>query len=576
MNWQRFTLILWWSLLAVFLAITAYYIVFHHVSPLSRDQWHMYDALLTQGVWKTSVTTVSGHRHILAFLLYDIDLKLFAGKNTFLIVVDWLLNAVFIGVLLRQIVKFVPDRLDQQYLAGWTLLLFCWLLNIALLGWGFNGINNYLSIVNTLISILLLHRAVFSASQPLLWMALSIVTGGLATLSFGNGILVWPIGVLCLLLWRASHKFVLIFSISALVFFFLYLWLPGGDAVGNALHLNGWHSLSFPITLMGAPVYHMLRAWHWIPVAWLLPLAAVFGAAVCLAAVFVVRASWLRHEKNNGLQSAALTLILVGFGTVAMLMLTRVEGVLDPTVDRFQIWALLVWFGISVLLYGDASKAAKKIWRIALLLFPLLALPSQLDWGARLAEYRVRVDNALLSFQVYLPVATDAERALHWNWQGKLPQLFPVLESLRATQRNIFADGAAAWLGKPLPAVPQRLPNCPWVASREEPIHLRELLDVSTFLSAERYAVPVSTPDKVVGWRWYGNVAESVWSYGLIADDAGIVRGLLQPVHASLLPRSNGMMYSAGNAYGVARTAQATSLMILNQQAEPLCVTKLH
>ncbi|MEZ5538389.1 MAG: hypothetical protein R3E63_00170 [Pseudomonadales bacterium] len=211
-----------------------------------------------------------------------------------------------------------------------------------------------------------------------------------------------------------------------------------------------------------------------------------------------------------------------------------------------------------------------------MLLFPLLALPSQLDWGARLAEYRVRVDNALLSFQVYLPVATDAERALHWNWQGKLPQLFPVLESLRATQRNIFADGAAAWLGKPLPAVPQRLPNCPWVASREEPIHLRELLDVSTFLSAERYAVPVSTPDKVVGWRWYGNVAESVWSYGLIADDAGIVRGLLQPVHASLLPRSNGMMYSAGNAYGVARTAQATSLMILNQQAEPLCVTKLH
>lgn len=568
MNTQCLIRILWWGLLAVFLSITAYYIAFHHVAPLSRDQWHMYDALFQQGLWQTSITTVSGHRHILAFLLYDMDLNVFGGENNFLIIIDWLLNISLMAVLCWQIKNCVTDVQSRHFLMGWVVLLLCWLINIALLGWGFNGINNYLSILNTVLSIVFLRRSLF----------ISVLLGGLATFSFGNGILVWPIGLLVLYVCRAPRLYWGVFATAAVLFFALYLALPGGDAVGNALHLNGWKTLTFPVTLMGGPAYHLLRAWHLFPENVLVFLGASIGLLVCLLTLWVLWQCWRHREKNDALDIVAITLILIGFGTVALLLLTRVDGVLDPTVDRFQIWALLVWIGSSVLLYRrleitSIETTDRKYWQIFFLVFPVLALPSQLDWGARLAEYRVRVDNALLAYQVYLPVAADAEKALHWNWQGKLPHLFSVLENLRATQRNVFADGAATGLGKPLPAA-SNVPVCRWSVVRTEVLHAADLLDVAVYPDAGRYVIATTSPTQKVGESWYGQLDETAWDYGLIADNAGIVRGLLHPVRASALPRANGLRYGGGNAYGIARTDQAATLLVMDN-GKPRCMAVL-
>jgi hypothetical protein len=256
-----------------------------------------------------------------------------------------------------------------------------------------------------------------------------------------------------------------------------------------------------------------------------------------------------------------------------LLLLTRVEGVLDFRVDRFQIWALLVWWGVSVLLYRRATNGCEMWARLFFLVFPVLALPSQLDWGARLAEYRIRVDNALLAYQVYLPVAADAEKALHWNWQGKLPHLFPVLENLRAAQRNVFADGATQWLGRQLPADVD-VPICHWFVVRQGQVQKADVLDVNGYPDAARYAVVANAATAVVGEYWYGQLDEGAWDYGVIADGAGVVLGLLHPVRASVLPRVTGVRYSAGNAYGIARTDQAAKLMVLHNGI-PRCVTAL-
>ncbi|MCC7516982.1 MAG: hypothetical protein IT470_06560 [Pseudomonadales bacterium] len=563
-----------WLLLTFFLSVTAYYIVYHHVSPLSRDQWHMYDALLQQGWWRTSITTVSGHRHLLAFLLYDIDLQWFAGNNQFLIAIDWLLNAGLITAVCWQIRRCVSDTASRYWLMGWTLLLLCWLLNIALLGWGFNGINNYLSILSTVLAILLLHRAVFQAghTQRAMWGA--VLLAGLATCSFGNGILVWPIGVVSLYLWRAPRHFLAIFFSAGLLFLGLYLLLPGGEAVGHALHLNGWKSLTFPVVLMGGPCYHLLRAWQVLSDSLLGPIASGVGVLVSLLAVLMLRQCWRRRERNDALDALALTMIMIGFGTALLLMLTRVEGVLDPAVDRFQIWALLVWLGASLLLYRSMNISSRLGWQLFFLLFPVLAFPAQLDWGARLAEYRTRVNSSLLAYQVYLPAVKDAERALHWNWQGKLPHLFPVLEYLRAHQRNIFADGAAAWLGKPVPSA-AALPACQWRSERTELLRAADLLDVSQFASAQPYAVTAGTPEQVLGVRWYGALDAAAWDFGLIADQAGIVRGLLYPLRASLLPRASGWRHPSENAVGIARQAQTHAVLVVMREGEALCSASL-
>lgn len=571
MNVQRLLSILWFCLLAAFLSVTVYYIAFHHVAPLSRDQWHMYDALLQQGLWQTSITTVSGHRHILAFLLYDIDLNVFGGSNHFLIVVDWLLNISLIAVLCWQIKQCIADAALRFFLIGWTVLLLCWLINIALLGWGFNGINNYLSILSTILAIVVLYKSL-QQEKALPYLLLAPCLGGLATFSFGNGILVWLIAWLMLWCCRAPRRYLHVVVVAAVLFFALYFLLPGGNAVGSALHLNGWKSLTFPITLMGGPAYHLLRAWHALPENVLTGIAAVVGLLVCIFSVLALARVWWRREKNDALDVVAAACILIGFGTVILLMLTRVEGVLDPTVDRFQIWALLVWVGVSLLLCRHFTVSSRQYWQLFFLLFPVLALPSQLDWGARLAEYRVRVDNALLSYQVYLPVAADAEKALHWNWQGKLPHLFPVLENMRASQRNIFANGAATWLGRPLPVVD--VPACHWRVLRTELFHASDVLDVSAYPNSTPYRVAVQAPEQEIGRAWYAQLDETAWDYGVIADDTGIVRGLLQPVRASVLPRASGARYSGGNAYGVVRSEQAVKQLLIKDE-KPVCMVLL-
>ena len=129
---------------------------------------------------------MSGHRHILAFLLYDIDLNFFNGNNHFLVAVDWLLNLGLMALLCAQIRVCIVNPLSRWLLTGWVVVLLCWLLNIALLGWGFNGINNYMSILNTVLSIFFLHRAAHHPQHKTRNVVVSLLLGGLATLSFGT------------------------------------------------------------------------------------------------------------------------------------------------------------------------------------------------------------------------------------------------------------------------------------------------------------------------------------------------------------------------------------------------------
>lgn len=572
---MRLVIACWCLLLAFFLSVTAYYVIFHHVSPLSRDQWHMLDALFHQGLWQTSITTVSGHRHILAFLLYRIDLDFFSGKNHFLIAFDWCLNISFISVLCRQVFLDARDRLLRFFLAGWIVVMLTWLLNIALLGWGFNGINNYMSIVNTVMSVFFLHKAVREPDARIFNLCVALLSGGLATLSFGNGILVWPIWFLCLFLLRVPAVFFQWAAAGAAVFFGAYMLLPGREAVGQALLFSPVNLLRFPVELMGGPLYHLLRAWRFLPENILLQLSYAFGLLVCIATFLFVFRLLRDRPAMSRLHVMALTLVCIGFGTTIMLTLTRVDGVLDPATDRFQIWALLVWIGLAISWCETTSLSCRRCWMVVFLVFPAAAFPSQLDWGARLAEYRTRVDNSLLAYQVYLPVAKDAEKALHWNWENKLPHLFPVLEKIRYEKRNIFADGKAAWLDQTQPLV-DTLRECDMRIQKQESITAGELIDVRQYPDAAKYVVKFTQPDELVGKRWMIDVGESDWEYGVVANAAGVIRGLAQPVRNSRLPRFNGLLNDAYNAYAVTRTDGDMSTgdshqLLLFAAGKPLC-----
>ncbi len=585
----RNTLVALWAMsIAAFIAVTMYYIVFHHMEPLSRDQWHMYDALFERGLLNTSFGTVAGHRHILAFLLYDFDMALFDGRNRLLITIDWLLNGALIVLLCTQVWRLPLSRLARTLFCGWIITLLVWLLNIALLGWGFNGINNYLSIVPLTLSLFCLHNAVHHPSRSITQLAGALLLGVLATLSFANGILVWPTALVCLYLWRAPQRIFVWVLAAAGVAITSYALLPGADAATQTLKWPGWSLLRFPVQVMGGPVYHLLRSWRFVSDPFLFLIANGVGVCVTLFALTQLLQLLRTRPPMHAFQTLCVTLICIGAGSTVMLTMSRLDDFLDFTVDRFQIFALLVWIGTSGLCISTAQPTTIRRWEILWILFPLLAFPAQLDWGARLAEYRTRVDNALLSYQVYLPVREDAEKALHWNWESKLPDFFSVLEHIRATQKNIFYHSRSEWLGKPF-AVAKALPQCQLHVDHISPVKASDLLDASVVTPPYRISITtnntasesITTPDVVVGQRWFLSIDTSPldatnnnWDGGLILNEQNIVEGLIHPVRYSRLPRANGLLHDDVNAYGVARFSQTSSgshqLVLFNQQT-PLC-----
>lgn len=574
--WCRRSALAWWALSSTgFLLITAYYILAHAVEPLSRDQWQMYDALFTHGVRDTSLSTVSGHRHILAFWLYHLDMHAFHGSNRFLLAVDWLLNLTLISVLCISAWQLPRSTLARTLLCGWITVMLCWLLNIALIGWGFNGINNFMSIVPSVLAITGLWAAVHQHRTA--WLPVACVLGVLATLSFANGVLVWIIAFICLYLWRAPRRMFVVISMAATVAIALYVFLPGASAAQATLKWPGSAFVTFPIQVMGGPFYHVLRSWHIGNDATLTVLASGFGCLVTACALWQF-IHLLRHRPPvSWFASLCVTAMCIGAGSCLMLSMSRLDDYLDFTVDRFQIFALLVWIGTVGLCFCRAQPTVVRRWEMAFVLFPLLAMPAQLDWGARLAEYRNRVEIALLAYQVYLPVQADAERALHWNWENKLPAFFNVLENIRHTRSNIFHNGLATSLGKPI-ITHSNLPLCNTALTRTQTIHASDLLDVTAWPAAHDYVVQ-TTGDAAAGQRWFFQSPSSLaWDGGVLLDTQHTVRGLILPIHNSALPRANGLVHDEFNAYGINRQDPAhspiRSLVLLHEHV-PVCAQTL-
>jgi hypothetical protein len=83
----------WLLLVAVFLSITAYYIIFHpRRTAVTRSVAYVSHACSSKvcGAHRSRPYPAIGiFSH---FLLYDIDLNFFNGNNHFLIAFDWLLN----------------------------------------------------------------------------------------------------------------------------------------------------------------------------------------------------------------------------------------------------------------------------------------------------------------------------------------------------------------------------------------------------------------------------------------------------------------------------------------------------
>lgn len=541
--------------LAIFVAISCYIVMFHHVWPLSRDQWHMYAPYFEKGLWEAALTPMSDHRHLVPFLFFHIDMAWFGGLNHFLVFTGAVFNLAIVALLLFALYRCHEDP-DASRLAAaiWIVFSFSWLINIAQLGWGFMSTQYYLAIFCCLFSVFIALRS----------LPLAIIAGGVATFSFGMGILVWPVLLMIGWLHRAPMHFYITITTALAASLAAFMLMPGGDSIRHDMLFFPTETLRFIFQLPAGPIYYLLKSYRFIDIELLQTVATAVSTVAVSGSLFML--GWLiwKRPKFSVFQELCVALVLLGLGSSIMITFIRTGGFLDIWVDRYQIWAVLFWCGFCPLC-GYALKRALPLFMMCCL--PLLALPSQLDMGARLSEYNIRVEQSLLAYQVGLPDREAAEDALHWNWENKLPYFFSVWEYLRREEKNIFRS-MPVWLldstikmdteGADILAVTfKRL--------RDMPIYQTQLLDLHSIPQAANFVLAPSANQAISGYKIYTKVDAGLdWNYAIWVNESDVVTGLGIKISPNRLPRGN-LKYikSDYNLYSVVRNEGKISAVYL-------------
>lgn len=541
--------------LAIFIAIGCYMISFHHVWPLSRDQWHMYAPYFEKGLWEAALTPMSNHRHLVPFLFFHIDMAWFGGLNHFLVFTGAVFNLAVIVLLLFALYRHHenPDK-NNLVTAIWIVFMFSWLINIAQLGWGFMSTQYYLAIFCCLFS-------VFIASHSLV---LAIIAGSIATFSFGMGILVWPVLLLIGWLHRAPIHFYIAITTALGASLAAFMLMPGGDSIRHDMLFYPTETLRFVFQLPSGPIYYLLKSYRFIDIEVLQTTAIWISAIAVTGSLFLLGwISWRRPTLSVFLDMC-VAMVLLGLGSSIMITFIRTGGFLDTWVDRYQIWAILFWCGFLPLCCY-ALKRTLPLFVMGCL--SLVALPSQLDMGARLSEYNIRVEQSLLAYQIGLPEREAAEDALHWNWENKLPYFFTVWDYLRREEKNIFRSVPVGLLGSAITTDTghANIPDITLKHLRELPIYQTHLLDLHSIPQATNFALAPSANQAISGYKIYTKVDAGLdWDYAIWVNEAGSITGLGIKISQNRLPRGN-LKYikSDYNLYSVVRNEGKISTVYL-------------
>ncbi len=548
---------------AVFFFISVYYIAFHHVSPLSRDQWHMYAPYFRDGWWQAALTPMSHHRHIVPFLMFHIDMQWFGGLNHFLTAFGAFFNLCIVfllGKVIQRHDNFSP--LQKSVLIVFTLTCLTWLINIAQLGWGFMSTMYYLSSFTYLLALYCAWHALVNRAGNK-WFAAAIGCGIVCTFSFGIGILVWPALLVLCAFWRVPLKTLGVVVLVLLICLVVFLSLPGSDEIKQAVLWQPWQSIRFVFLLAAGPLFYLLKSFHLFDAASIKTFASLVSVIVTSLALLMFVRQLLRNQPVNCFASLCYGLMMLGLGTAALISLTRPVFFLDVWVDRYQIWAMMFWLGLLMLCYQQLTDSASIKLRQAVLLimfcWPIAALPSQLDLGARLSEYKIRVSGALLAFQVGLPIKSDAKDAMHWSWEYKLPYFFYVWEAIQQQHKSVFIEAWPRYIHQDVKNVLSDYKTTTFDLNglRKVPVMRDELVNPVEYPYANNHKQleqqwPQPEQD-IVGYKLYATVPDDIdWDFGLISNQQGKVIGLMQPIHYSPLPRANiNYRPKQHNGYGV-------------------------
>jgi hypothetical protein len=355
---------------------------------ITKDQWRIYEGYFQAGNAISAILdSQNGHRPVVPGFIFWLDINYFGANNRLLMVFG--LGFLAAGVLLiARVMKTELGGLSPQFFLalGLVVLLLFSLHSANHLAIPNNTAKTYPLVFFFLSGCLLAFDASRTAGHaaltaPVIWRLGSILVLGLAaSFTFSPGFSFWPAIIIVMLLFRPAHWIAPLAVIAAGVLAYVLYTGTGGHEGAGAVTLdprrnfNGMLSLlaMFPHTLMPGPIQEAIGE-----KGLRLPFAVFFVLMHAVLSLLMLFLSF-KHGRFSRLTALALALILLGYGTAALIGMGRIEHFEEVTFwPRYAIWSYLAWLGLFILILHAPESRRRWILPMLLALLLVALLPGQ-------------------------------------------------------------------------------------------------------------------------------------------------------------------------------------------------------
>ena len=289
---------------------------------------------LTYGPFSGYFEYYGENRTVFLRLLTDLDILLFSGDFRFLPAVGMFGLLALSGLILSCLQGL--SGITRNAATALVVIILFRVFGGVVVHWPPASQFTWVTLF-ALCAFLALGRARHSARNARLWILVSISGAGAATLTYGNGLVVWPVLVvgawLLGLSWRTITILLVVGAAVTVTYLMDFRTIPGHS--DPSLSMRSTRTLvDFVLHYFGSPLSRLEQ-----PLA--KNLGRTMGAVVCFgAAGFTVNsaACRLKGRREDGATAALIMLLLFAVGSAVTTGLIRIDlGVYAATANRYAI-----------------------------------------------------------------------------------------------------------------------------------------------------------------------------------------------------------------------------------------------
>lgn len=408
------------------------------------DQWMFLMPLAQKGSYSLSDLWAqhNEHRLVIPKLFYLADFYWFRGRNVFLFVSILVVQALHALLLMR--ISDVSRTLQPALFALLFAFLFSpvqmhnfvWAFQICFVlgaffasacAWSFGVFYSR-------------YQSKMPSASVVRIFVLTLALAICATLSLANGLVLWPIFAVILVVLRVNWRYtVTLLSVAALVFtaYFWQWFTPDG-------HSHPLDSLQHPVDMVHYVLCYLGGSWA---IFGMLPTVLLGDVGLALG-VFVLARVWTARDSLRMLDIFVAVTILGSIGTASETALGRLNfGLQQATSSRYQTVALVYWAALAIWVVSKIPRAQRpaplRCWAAAcFVLVVLLPFARIANIMGIYAGWPAAFDDAAATMMS----GVDDDDALTVVWP-KDESIQSVIDLLRSRHKSVFATPLVRKLG---------------------------------------------------------------------------------------------------------------------------------